>query len=262
MCGIVAFLLHPKVRSAEEWQAIRNIFTWNLIFNEERGRDASGLALIRADGSTEILKLPLPASEFVNTQEYQVLLNSIDQDTVQVLGHTRLPTKGTPARSGNNHPLKVGPVIGVHNGLIENDDALFARLGYSRQAEVDSEIIFHMLTPHVPAALDGHYLEAIRPCLQLLQGQFTFLACHLSDPGKLLVLKHRNPLCAHYHDGWSALIFSSRYLFLRKAFGGAVLTETLPPNILLHFDAYRLPQLGFKPAATLPLFAHPPQEFE
>jgi glucosamine 6-phosphate synthetase-like amidotransferase/phosphosugar isomerase protein len=54
-------------------------------------------------------------------------------------------TKGHPSISANNHPVQHGAVVGIHNGHIDNDDALMARHRFERahpQMTVDSEIIF------------------------------------------------------------------------------------------------------------------------
>ena len=54
-------------------------------------------------------------------------------------------TKVHPSISANNHPVQHGAVVGIHNGHIDNDDALMARHRFERahpQMTVDSEIIF------------------------------------------------------------------------------------------------------------------------
>jgi glucosamine 6-phosphate synthetase-like amidotransferase/phosphosugar isomerase protein len=253
MCGIAAVFLHPQERTPQEWQSIRDIFTRNLLFNEERGRAATGLIITNTNGQADLYKLPLPASQFIQTPTYQTLLKSIGPQTLLILGHTRLPTQGDPAYAGNNHPIQVGPVFGVHNGHIANNEALFARFGYSRQAQVDSEIIFHMLARVSPENDPHNYLAQIRPQIELLQGQFTFIAGDLRTPQRLLVLKHNNPLCIHYHASWNALIFSSRYIFLRKAFGQSLVTEALEHDRLLLFDAATLGQYHTEPHESLAL---------
>jgi len=253
MCGIAAILFAPGTRPPEVRREIQAIFTRNLLFNEERGKDATGLAVVRADGQVRIHKAAMPASEFVRTPAYQDLIASLDDQTVLWLGHTRLPTKGDPANQANNHPILARYVLGVHNGNITNDDALFARWGYPRQAEVDSEIIFHLLSDLETASSGAAYVEQACRRMRLMEGQFTFLAVDVRSPSRLLVLKHHNPLCAHYHAPWQALIFSSRYIFLRKAFGKIVVTEALPHDTLLSYDARRLPVLQNRPAHTCAL---------
>ncbi len=254
MCGIAALQLHPQERPAEVWQAIKDTFTRNLLFNEERGRAATGLAVIQADGQVFVQKSQLPASQFVTTPEYHALLNRLNDQTTLLLGHVRHPTKGTPQRNKNNHPLQAGPVFGVHNGHIENDDKLFAAGHYPRRAEVDSEIIFRLLEPLSPAQLNGTYLAKARVNLQQLQGKFTFLSCRQDAPEKLLLVKHQNPLSLHYHTDWQVLIFSSRYLFLRKTFGRIILAEKIPRDQLMLFDAYLLPECGCRPVDSIPLW--------
>jgi glucosamine 6-phosphate synthetase-like amidotransferase/phosphosugar isomerase protein len=253
MCGITAIQLYPQERPAEIWQAIKDTFTHNLLFNEERGHAATGLAVVQANGQVTVCKNALPATQFVITPDYQALLDSVDAQTILLLGHVRRPTQGTPMHNDNNHPLQVGPVFGVHNGHIDNDDDLFAGCGYHRQAEVDSEIIFRLIESLSPVQLNGRYLAEVRAKLQQLQGKFTFLSIHQHAPEKLLLIKHQNPLSLHFHAPWNALIFSSRYIFLRKIFGRALLAEKIPRNQLMLFDAYRLPQLGYVPVDSLPL---------
>lgn len=255
MCGIAAILLYPQERTPAIWEEIKTIFSHNLVFNEARGKDATGLAVLQRDGDLGVYKTAHPASEVIDHEEYQTLLNSVNQDTTLILGHTRYPTKGDPSVTGNNHPLQAGPVFGVHNGTIKNDDVLFQQYGYPREADVDSEIIFRLLEPFTITKDTRNYLQSVQPRIQLLQGAFTFLAGDQRTPGKLLVMKHLNPLCLHFHAEWNALIFSSRYVFLRKSFGKSVVTEALPVDQLMLFDADRLPELGNEPAEQVPLFA-------
>jgi CheY-like chemotaxis protein len=191
----------------------------------------------------------------VKTPEYVKLLTRVSQQTTLLLGHTRMPTKGSPICNDNNHPVQAGPVFGVHNGHIANDDDLFQRLDLLRLGQVDSEIIFRILATISPTPLNGGYLAAIQPLMQLLQGQFTFLACDQRQPAKLLVLQHENPLCIHFHARWNALIFSSRYIFLRRAFGHSLAAEALDRDQLMWFDAYTIPQRGIQPVAALALTA-------
>ena len=250
MCGIAAILFAPAERPPEVQREIREIFTRNLLFNEERGKAATGLAVLHTNGELTVYKAPIPATQFVETERYRGLLASPDAQTVLWLGHTRLPTKGDPENNDNNHPILADKVVGVHNGRITNDDALFAQWGYPRQGEVDSEIIFRLLSGLNPHTDEAHYAAEACQRLRLLEGKFTFLAADVRLPHRLLVLKHHNPLCVHYHEPWQALIFSSRYIFLRKAFGRSVITEALPHNTLLSYDATRLAELGNTPAQT------------
>jgi glucosamine 6-phosphate synthetase-like amidotransferase/phosphosugar isomerase protein len=254
MCGIAAIFLYPQPRPPQLWQEIKSSLTENLRFNEERGAAATGLALLQADGQITLHKQAIPARQFIDTPEYAALLNQLGPDSALLLGHTRRPTKGAPLNPQNNHPLHVGPLLGVHNGHIHNDDQLFARLNLPRQAQVDSEIIFRLMAPFSPGPLNGRYLSEIRPQMQQMKGQFTFLAADQRAPHKLLVVRHQNPLSIYYHPHWNALVFSSSYIFLRKSFGRAILSQTVPQNQLLLFETATLPTLKHHPAHHFPLF--------
>ena len=48
------------------------------------------------------------------------------QTATELLVHVRDYTKGHPSISANNHPVRHGPVVGIHNGIILNDDELLA----------------------------------------------------------------------------------------------------------------------------------------
>ena len=65
--------------------------------------------------------------------------------STQVLVHVRDYTKGHPTIEANNHPIRHGAVVGIHNGIIVNDEEIFARYGFDRahpDMTVDSEAIF------------------------------------------------------------------------------------------------------------------------
>ena len=64
-------------------------------------------------------------------------------------------TKGHPRITANNHPVRHGAVKGVHNGIILNDEEIFARYGFERQEPemtVDSEAIFALVNAEGPRA--------------------------------------------------------------------------------------------------------------
>jgi len=83
----------------------------------------------------------------------------------ELLIHVRDYTKGHPSIPANNHPVRHGPVIGIHNGIILNDDELLADYECARsepRMTVDSEAIF-ALAAH--SANDPQALEALTGAL-------------------------------------------------------------------------------------------------
>src|SRR5262245_61023592 len=103
----------------------------------ERGADAVGYAY-RSSGSVAVHKQRSGASALLDRV-------SVPDDAAQVLVHVRDYTKGLPTIESNNHPVRHGSVVGIHNGIIVNDEEIFARHRFIRSAPdmtVDSAAIF------------------------------------------------------------------------------------------------------------------------
>jgi len=258
MCGIAAILLFPCQRTPAQWRRIRSLFTSNLVTNEVRGKYATGAAIVTTEKQVRLEKLPLPASEFIYRPEYLSLLEQLDSRTTLLLGHTRFPTKGDPAHAFNNHPIWVEPIIGIHNGEILNDDDLFSEFTFQRQGQVDSEIIFQLLRlPHA-SSFTREELSQVQMRLRLLDGLFTFLACNVNHPTQLLVVTHGHPLYTAFDAELNILLFSSRYIFLRKLFGPPMATFCVENDRILLFNAPELPLTRLQPVISLPLFGETP----
>ena len=134
MCGIAGFSLSP------DSQLERTLAAQSLLAAiAERGADAVGYAYRSpGDGYPTVVKQRTPAS---------LLLERISVPAAagQLLVHVRDYTKGHPSIAANNHPVRHGPVVGIHNGIITNDDELLERHDCARaepQMTVDSEAIF------------------------------------------------------------------------------------------------------------------------
>ena len=104
----------------------------------ERGADAVGYAFRQPRSSITIHKQRSGATALLDRIR-------VPEEASQLLVHVRDYTKGHPSLSANNHPIRHGAVVGIHNGIIENDDELFDAHGIARaepDMTVDSEIIF------------------------------------------------------------------------------------------------------------------------
>lgn len=135
MCGIAGFSL-GVTSTIDPWQAARVL----LASVAERGADAAGCAW-EHDGAVRVEKQPGGASRLLETFR-------LPSEARQLLLHVRDFTKGRPSLMANNHPIRHGSIVGVHNGKIANDDPIFAELGRGRfetGMTVDSEAIFASL---------------------------------------------------------------------------------------------------------------------
>jgi glucosamine 6-phosphate synthetase-like amidotransferase/phosphosugar isomerase protein len=104
----------------------------------ERGADAVGYAYREAGSAVRVHKRRSGASALLDEVH-------VPPGSTQVLVHVRDYTKGHPTIEANNHPIRHGAVVGIHNGIIVNDDEIFARYGFERAMPgmtVDSEAIF------------------------------------------------------------------------------------------------------------------------
>jgi glucosamine--fructose-6-phosphate aminotransferase (isomerizing) len=139
MCGIAGYSLSPD-STVERTLAAQAL----LAGIAERGADAVGYAWRAAEGTIDVTKLRGGASALLD----EIALPSSAQ---QALIHVRDFTKGHPEIRANNHPIRHGAVVGIHNGVIENDDALLAQYGIDREEPemtVDSEAIFALVEHH------------------------------------------------------------------------------------------------------------------
>src|SRR2546430_7715206 len=133
MCGIAGYSLSGS-SNVERTLAAQAL----LAGIAERGADAVGYAHRCPGGPVEIHRQRAGATALLE----QVLLPDA---ATEVLVHVRDYTKGHPRIEANNHPIRHGAVVGVHNGIIFNDDELMLQHGFERAEPlmtVDSEAIF------------------------------------------------------------------------------------------------------------------------
>jgi len=171
MCGIAGYSLSPRC-SVDRTLAAQAL----LAGIADRGADAVGYAY--RGGHEEypvVTKQRTPAS---------LLLDRIGvpDHATELLVHVRDYTKGHPSIPANNHPVRHGPVVGIHNGIIVNDDELLAPYSCARaepRMTVDSEAIF---------ALAAHSRNEPR-ALEALAGSMATAWLDQREPGTLFAAR-------------------------------------------------------------------------
>lgn len=215
MCGQVGLILGKKRRSRAELDSLGNVFTEMLLRCEKRGQHATGLALLKTDGSYHLFKRPEPAHLFIKEPMYQSVMADFDRTTTLLMGHTRLPTFGDPADNRNNHPIRAGIIIGTHNGSIYNADRLFRKLRLPRFSNVDSEIIFRMADRF---SADGSIeLPMLKESLSLCRGQMSAVLASRLDPDVVTVLKGNRPLHLAHSAKKRVILYASEREFIEQA---------------------------------------------
>jgi glucosamine 6-phosphate synthetase-like amidotransferase/phosphosugar isomerase protein len=171
MCGIAGYSL--SARSGLD----RTLAAQALLAGiAERGADAVGYAYRAAAAEHPVVtKQRTPASTLLERIR-------VPDDATQVLVHVRDYTKGHPSIAANNHPVRHGAIVGIHNGIILNDDDLLAPHSCARaepRMTVDSEAIF---------ALAAHSRNDPR-ALEALAGSMAAAWLDAREPGTVFVAR-------------------------------------------------------------------------
>jgi glucosamine 6-phosphate synthetase-like amidotransferase/phosphosugar isomerase protein len=147
VCGIAGYSLRGD-STVEPTLATQTL----LAAISERGSDAVGYAYRGPDLSVSVRKQRGGASALLDRL-------AVPGHARQALVHVRDYTKGHPSLTANNHPIRHGSVVGVHNGIIANDEEIMAAHGFGRAEPgmtVDSEAIFALVdeSPGSASALE------------------------------------------------------------------------------------------------------------
>ena len=187
MCGIVG---------AVSGRNIVPILVQGLQRLEYRGYDSCGVA-VHAGGLQRAR----------TTARVTDLLAQVADDRIEGstgIAHTRWATHGAPAVH-NAHPhFSHGPgsdaesarpsrVALVHNGIIENHEALRAKLqarGYAFASQTDTEVIAHLIDSHY----DGDLFEAVKASVLQLQGAYAIAVMSRDEPHRVVGARAGSPL--------------------------------------------------------------------
>ena len=163
MCGIFGFIASRGTACdrARFQGALERLFK----LSEPRGREASGL-VIANNGTAQVFKSGTSPPRMLRSKDYRVFLEAnlaaLDVDSkgrlaepVAVIGHCRLVTAGTETFIGNNQPIIASHSVGVHNGIVTNDAALWERHPeINREFDSASAVIFRPIALPPCAAPD------------------------------------------------------------------------------------------------------------
>ncbi|MGB3377059.1 MAG: glutamine--fructose-6-phosphate transaminase (isomerizing) [Microbacterium sp.] len=189
MCGIVGYV-GPRPS--------QDILLAGLARLEYRGYDSAGIAVIDSDGHLGMRK---------KAGKLAVLRDSLADaalpDGTTGIGHTRWATHGGPT-DVNAHPHLAddGKLAVIHNGIIENFAALRDELtaeGVTFLSETDTEVAAALLGREYRRT--GDLQQAFRAVVNRLEGAFTLLAMHESQPGLVVGARRNSPLVIGLGEG-------------------------------------------------------------
>jgi glucosamine--fructose-6-phosphate aminotransferase (isomerizing) len=230
MCGIVAAAARREV-SEILLEGLRRL--------EYRGYDSAGMALLDASNQLHQHKRKGKVEQLEEAQKNEPL------EGYTGIAHTRWATHGAPS-SANAHPhCSNDRVALVHNGIIENHEALREELrqaGYLFVSETDSEVIVHLLHSFLLAG--DSLLDALANTTKRLEGAYAIAVIDRDHPGEIVAAREGSPLVVGIGIGENFLAsdqmalrqVTDRFIFLHE--GDFV---RITPLALEIFDASMLP---------------------
>jgi glucosamine--fructose-6-phosphate aminotransferase (isomerizing) len=185
MCGIVGYI---GKREASP------IVLAGLEKLEYRGYDSAGICTI-GKGLVSLRKSKGKLGNLVRLLETAPLQGNVG------IGHTRWATHGSPSER-NAHPHQAGPVVVVHNGIIENHASLkdaLVRAGHTFKSETDTEVIAHLIEQKIKDGYD--FEQAVRVSLRELNGAYAVCILCEWQPDTLIAAKSGTPMVVGLGDG-------------------------------------------------------------
>ncbi|HEY0721514.1 MAG TPA: glutamine--fructose-6-phosphate transaminase (isomerizing) [Gammaproteobacteria bacterium] len=155
---------------------------------EYRGYDSAGVAVVEG-GCLDRVRLP---------GKVQVLADAVSAQQLKGntgIAHTRWATHGEPSEK-NAHPHICDETVAlVHNGIIENHEALRAQQlaqGYRFTSQTDTEVIVHAVHDQHTHGLD--LLQSVQATLSKLEGAYALAVTSTREVGRLVVARKGSPL--------------------------------------------------------------------
>ena len=180
MCGIVGAVAR---------QDVTPILIEGLRRLEYRGYDSAGIAVQAGNAILERVRTVGKVDELARA------LDSAPICGLTGIAHTRWATHGVPSEK-NAHPHLCDECVAlVHNGIIENHDALRAsqeQAGYRFTSETDTEVIVHQIHHYLDQGQD--LLQAVRSAAGDLEGAFALGVISKDEPGRLIAARRGSPL--------------------------------------------------------------------
>jgi glucosamine--fructose-6-phosphate aminotransferase (isomerizing) len=185
MCGIIGILGRGEVAPLLV-EGLRRL--------EYRGYDSAGIATL-ADGRIERRRAEGKLDRLVER-----LAQSPVQGRIGI-GHTRWATHGAPSEN-NAHPIASDRVAVVHNGIIENFQALkdeLIALGHRFDSDTDTEAVVRLITQYLREGLSP--IEAVAKTLPRLEGAFALLILFAGIDDLLIGARRNSPLAVGFGEG-------------------------------------------------------------
>ncbi|WGS49707.1 glutamine--fructose-6-phosphate transaminase (isomerizing) [Paraburkholderia sp. D15] len=183
---------------------------------EYRGYDSCGVAVLGADG-------PRRARSVARVADLDEQVRENHLEGITGIAHTRWATHGAPV-TDNAHPIFSKDALAlVHNGIIENYEALREMLrgkGYTFVSQTDTEVIAHL----VHSLYRGDLFAAVREAVSQLHGAYAIAVLHKDQPHTVVGARQGSPLVVGLGNGENFLASDAlalagsteRFIFLEE----------------------------------------------
>ena len=210
MCGIVG---------AVAQRSVAPILLEGLKRLEYRGYDSAGLVVLNGDNRLLRHRALGKVVELEKALENEPLIGNTG------IAHTRWATHGEPAVK-NAHPhICKDRVSVVHNGIIENHEALRSAqkaAGHIFSSDTDTEVVVHAVYDQLKSGED--LFDAVRNAAHQLEGAYALGVIETENPGRLIATRHGSPLVIGLgigenfiaSDVFALLPVTQRFIFLEE----------------------------------------------
>ena len=187
MCGIVGYIGHRKAAP---------IVLKGLQRLEYRGYDSAGMALYK-DQVVSLYKTQGKVADL------EALANFKESNQTIGMGHTRWATHGIPSdENAHPHSSNSGELTLIHNGIIENYDALKKLLigkGYVFHSDTDTEVLVNLIED-VQNSHNYQLGKAVQVALSQVVGAYAIVVFDTKKIDELVVAKLGSPLAIGMGD--------------------------------------------------------------
>lgn len=232
MCGIVGVLAFGEVEDTkmEKLRQESMIFlaTELLQLTQSRGKDATGVAALFSDGNFAGWKMGIPSPDFIarfgeTDTDYDGFLKiwreswqKRKKPVKSFIGHCRKTSVGDADDNNNNHPIKVGDVLGIHNGTLTNYEKIFKKLKCPRDGEVDSEAIVRLVHYMSNKGENPFTIEMMKEVCLRLHGTYSCIMVNGNSPNQVATFRDSRPAEAAVIRSLGILLIASDKDFLKN----------------------------------------------
>lgn len=266
MCGIFGLVVDKDATCGRGF--IKKSLTTLARFSESRGKDSSGLVFRNeSERELQVLKGAVPVNYLLKRREVRHQIDrAMDsfyhnrragrRSTFAVMGHSRLVTNGSQIRDVNNQPVVKDGVIGIHNGIIVNENDMWLRHPEIQRAyEIDTEVMLALVRKHLRDEWD--ITTAVSKTISETFG--TVSAAFFVDDLNLVAIATNNGSLYVLTNEVELFAFASEEYVLKKlakrmhldSDGNYWIRQVVPgKGFVLDLDYFRLQEFSFSSEAS------------